>query len=180
MKVLKKIMSVLLLTTPAIFCASENDGGLKMSEPDCAALSTAGIAADSPRSDSSLLAPIDLEITTTTTLLSMLPHLAEGSRSQIEEVIAILQGPGYQKFKDAETKLRTCEITPSEDRAEEGGSPVHIEETDLKKNQRLLNKDVLHVLRSLEVYIRDLPTEDDYDADVESRSVDSGSSKNFG
>ena len=76
--------------------------------------------------------------------------------------------------------LRACEITPAEALAEEEDLPASIEPTITQKNQRLLNQDVLRVLRSLEVYIRDLPTEDDYDADVESRSVDSDSLKNFG
>ena len=180
MKILKKSICAMLLTISSIFPGETIEGILQLAEPDCAVASITGIAADSPKSDISLSDPIDLEISAAITLASMLPHLAESSKKQIEDVIAVLHGSGYQKFKDAETMLRACEIIPDEAFAEEEGLPAHIEQTSAKKNQRLLNKDVLHVLRSLEVYIRDLPTEDGYDADVESRSVDSGSSKNFG
>ncbi len=180
MKILKKSICAMLLTIPSIFPGETIAGILQLAEPDCAVASTTGIAADSPKSDISLADPIDLEISTITTLASMLPHLAESSKKKIEDVIAVLHGSGDQKFKDAENMLRACEITPDEELAEEEDSPASIEPTSTQKNQRLLNQDVLHVLRSLEVYIRDLPTEDGYDADVESRSVDSGSSKNFG
>ena len=170
----------MLLTTPSIFSGETIEVTLGLSELDLAVASTTGIAADSPKSDSSLSDPIDLEISTTITLASMLPHLAESSKKQIEDVITVLHGSGYQKFNKAETMLRACEITPVEELAEEEDLSASIEQTSTQRNQRLLNQDVLHVLRSLEVYIRELPTEDDYDADVENRSVDSGSSKNFG
>ena len=173
MKVFKKLMSVMLLTTPAVFSATTLEGGLLLSELDCAVASTTGIAAASPRSDVSLSDPIDLEISATTTLTSMLPHLAEGSRRKIEEIIAILQGSGEEKFKEAQTMLRACEIIADEVLVEREDSPVNIEQASIQKNLRLLNQDVLHVIRSLEVYIRELPTEDDYEADTENCSAGS-------
>ncbi len=174
MKILKKSICATLLTIPSVF-PGETTEGVLIDQPDWAVASTTGIAADSPKSDISLSYPTGLVISTTTTLASMLPHLAEASKNKIEDIIAVLQGDGNQKFKEAETLLRACEITLDE-RAD---SPVCAETANELRSLRVLNQDILGVIRSLGVYIRDLPTEDDYDADVESGSTDSGSSKDL-
>ena len=173
MKILKKSICATLLTIASVF-PGETIEGVLIDEPDWAAASTTGIAADSPKSDISLSYPTGLVISTTTTLASMLPHLAEASKNKIEDIIGVLQGDGNQKFKEAETLLRACEITSDESDVVREDSPSCAETANERKSLRVLNQDILGVIRALEVYIRDLPTEDDYDADVESGSADSG------
>lgn len=163
----------MLLTTPAIFSATGSEDILQITEQGCAEASTTGIAADSPKSDISLVDPIDLVISTTTTLASMLPHLAESSKKQIEDVITVLHGSGHQKFKDAETMLRACEITPDEAQVEREDSPVSIGSANEVKSLRELDRDVLQVIRSLGLYLRESLTDEGYHADSENNGSSS-------
>ncbi len=180
MKVFKSLACAMLLTTPVVFSATRNEYAIQIPEYHFVEVSARRAAENSPVSDSTLSYPTGLVISTTTTLASMLPHLAEASKNKIEDIIGVLQGDGNQKFKEAETLLRACEIASDERDTVSEDSPACAETANEQRSLRVLNQDILGVIRALEVYIRDLPTEDDYDADVESGSTDSGSSKDLG